>query len=127
MNSKLGTDMNTHKKHQEVCALYKPIFSTPTLRETFGIIDPKTGKKYSDILHSFLIAATLNADDLDRMYIYPSLKQALKGEVYKLHVDSVVKREIRKNKECKCIISYQTRTDFGKIAFARVFDVERMK
>ena len=115
------------KQAKQVCALYQPIFSTPKLRETFGIVDPVTKEKYKDVISSFLIASTLTKNDLDRGYIYPSLKQALKGEVYKLQVDSAVRKEIKENKECKCIISYQTRTDFGKIAFARVFDVERMK
>lgn len=95
------------------------------LRETFGINDPSTGKPYPDILRSFLVAQYLTIEDMNRMYIYPSLKQALKGEIYKLHLDSKVKRELKKNKECKCLVSYQTRSDFGKIAFARMFDLSK--
>ena len=113
------------KTPKQTCTLYSPIFSTPTLRETFGIVDPVTKEKYPDIVRSFLVAKNLTADDLDRGYIYPSLKQALKGEVYKLHCDSATKRQIREHGFCSCIISYQTRLDFGKIAFARIFDKER--
>lgn len=84
-----------------------------TLRETFGIIDPKTGYQYSDILNAFLMSVRITQDDKDLGKIF--LRDNL---AFRLHMDGKVKREIKEKGYCDCIVSFQVRTDI-KIALAR--------
>lgn len=102
-----------------------------TTRQTFGIIDPSTKQKYKDILNSFLIAKRVSREDLKNRYIIPTSRNKEHEIFYSLHADSKVRRIIRKEGECPCIISFQTRKISNSvlqyIAFARVFEEVRMK
>ena len=101
-----------------------------TTRQTFGIIDPSTKKPYKDILNSFLIAKRVTVEDLKNKYIIPTSKNKEHELYYTLHADSKVRRIIRKEGECPCIISFQTRkvgsSVLQYIAFARVFEEARV-
>ena len=101
-----------------------------TTRQTFGIIDPSTKQKYKDVLNSFLIAKRVTKEDLRNKYIIPTSKNKENELYYSLHVDSKVRRIIRKEGECPCIISFQTRkvgsSVLQYIAFARVFEEARV-
>ena len=101
-----------------------------TTRQTFGIIDPSTKQKYKDILNSFLIAKRVTVEDLRNKYIIPTSKNKENEIFYTLHADSKVRRIIRKEGECPCIISFQTRRVGNQavqnIAFARVFEEARI-
>ena len=103
---------------------------TSKFRETFGIIDPSTKQKYKDILNSFLIAKRVTREDLRNKYIIPTSKNKEHEIFYALHADSKVRRIIRKEGECPCIISFQTRKISSSvlqyIAFARVFEEARV-
>ena len=104
---------------------------TNETRQTFGIIDPSTKKPYKDILNSFLIAKRVSREDLKNRYIIPTSKNKEHEIFYSLHADSKVRRIIRKEGECPCIISFQTRKISNSvlqyIAFARVFEEARVK
>ena len=101
-----------------------------TTRQTFGIIDPSTKKPYKDILNSFLIAKRVSREDLRNKYIIPTSRNKAHELYYTLHADSKVRRIIRKEGECPCIISFQTRkigsSVLQYIAFARVFEEARV-
>lgn len=86
------------------------------IRDTFGIIDGKTGELYPDILSYHL--------GQDVFYpLHLSLKDIQeRGNRYLLHMDSKLRRRLRNLKEAegqKVIISFQTRTT-GRIALARI-------
>lgn len=83
------------------------------IRETFGIIDPKTGHAYNDIINAFLMSVRITQDDKDLGKVF--LRDNL---AFHLHMDSKVKREIKEKGYCDCIVSFQIRTDI-KIALAR--------
>ena len=101
-----------------------------TIRQTFGIIDPSTKKLYKDILNSFLIAKRISREDLRNRYIIPTSRNKVHEIFYSLHTDSKVRKIIREEGECPCIISFQTRkvgsSVLQYIAFARVFEEARV-
>ena len=98
-------------------------------RQTFGIIDPSTKQKYKDILNSFLIAKRVTKKDIKNKYIIPTSKNKEHELYYSLHTDSKVRRIIKEEGECPCIISFQIRKvdncSLQYIAFARVFEEAR--
>lgn len=87
---------------------------TTEVRETFGLIDPLTGKQYEDIQNAFLL--TLRITEQDKVERRITLKD--NSLSFFLHCDSKVKREIKEKGYCDCIVSFQIRTDI-KIALAR--------
>jgi hypothetical protein len=96
------------------------------MRNTFGIIDPITKKPYNDILKSFLIAMRIRRLDLIMRYILPSENSK---DYYTLHVDKKVREIIKREGDCPCIVSFQTRQTSPHtvqlIAFARLFEEAR--
>jgi len=83
------------------------------IRETFGLIDPLTGRQYEDIQNAFLLTRKITWWDKD----YKSITLT-GGLSFFLHCDSKVKKEIKEKGYCDCIVSFQIRTDI-KIALAR--------
>ena len=87
---------------------------TTEIRETFGLIDPLTGKQYIDIENAFLL--TLRITEQDKVERRITLQNS--NLSFFLHCDSKVKKEIKEKGYCDCIVSFQIRTDI-KIALAR--------
>jgi hypothetical protein len=87
---------------------------TTEIRETFGLIDPLTGKRYQDIQNAFLL--TLRITEQDK--IEKRITLSTNNLSFFLHCDSKVKKEIKEKGFCDCIVSFQIRTDI-KIALAR--------
>lgn len=86
----------------------------PLIRETFGIIDGKTGKLYSDIL-SYALEREILTDET----LLPNSVKYRKNLCYILQMDSRLRRALRTEKMVNVIISYQRRTT-GNIALARL-------
>lgn len=85
-----------------------------TLRDTFGVIDSKTGKIYPDIKDYFLITDLFEPRHLNKgSYYYDTI-------TYVLHKDKKLKRAIMKEGKVRVIISMQRRTDCN-IALARIY------
>lgn len=108
-----------------------PLFNSPTvntaikhthkdvLRNTFGIIDKKTGQKYPDILVSHLELRCISFNEwfIDK-YIRESADRK-KG--YRLLLDHKTAKELVQHGSIKAMVSFQLRTD-GAYAVARLFD-----
>ena len=90
------------------------------IRNTFGVIDKKTNKKYSDILTSFIKVLTLTPEDLDYKYlIIPSEKYG--DIIYHLKTDSTLRNKLREEYKVECIVSFQIRRQ-GNVAVARIYE-----
>lgn len=83
------------------------------IRQTFGIIDQETGKQYEDIIHAFLLSLRITEEDRKIGWITLTNMTS-----FRLHCDSVVRKEIIEKGYCNCIVSFQIRKDI-KIALAR--------
>lgn len=83
------------------------------IRETFGIIDKETGKRYPDIINAFLFSLRITEEDKKANKIILNNNNS-----FLLHCDGKVKREIKERGYCDCIVSFQIRIDC-KIALAR--------
>lgn len=90
------------------------------LRETFGIIDGKTGKIYPDILNYHL--EIMYITDIKLLPNSVISTKAINGtEVfYPIQIDSKLKRLLKDKGIAKVIVSFQIRTN-GKIALARIY------
>lgn len=86
------------------------------MRETFGIIDGKTGKIYPDILNYRLEIQTIT----DIKLLPNSILTAFDGESYPIQIDSKLKRLLKEKGIAKVIVSFQIRTN-GRIALARIY------
>jgi hypothetical protein len=84
-------------------------------RPTFGIIDHETGKRYKDIILSFLHPHYITCQDFDNGFIWHN------GQQYRLHCDKRVRIELGMEGYCKVLISFQIRTT-GAYAIARVYN-----
>lgn len=86
-------------------------------RDTFGIVDSKTGKLYSDILDYWIeVHFITDIKILPNSTINSHIPQA----PFLLHCDNKLKRELREKVVAKVIVSFQKRTT-GNFAFARKF------
>ncbi len=94
-------------------------------RNTFGVIDKRTGKKYSDIITSFIKTLPLTPEDLEYKYlVIPSEKH---GDItYQLKTDSTLRNKLRKEYKVDCIVSFQIRRQ-GNVAVARIYESNRRK
>lgn len=85
-------------------------------RDAFGIINPETGKIYSDIrwycLTLDIFSPGVYNNEQSRMYVFDDVE-------YHLHMDLKLQRTLRK-REVEVIISIQKRTNIN-IAMARVY------
>lgn len=84
------------------------------MRETFGIINPRTGNLYPDLVAYHVEYRTFDAMELLDGSIFSDEVE------YKLHMDSALKRILKEDKAQRVIISFQQRTT-GNIALARVY------
>jgi hypothetical protein len=91
-------------------------------RETFGVIDSKTGQLYSD-----LISFTLSRESLRNTHLLTTTVR-FNSVIYRLHMDSKLKQALRKlgiGETVEVIISYQIR-DTINIALARLLDFSKI-
>ena len=87
------------------------------IRETFGIVDQKTKKPYSDLL-----SYSLKRDSVSQAFLFQKVIE-VNGEVYILHMDSKLKRILKTlelGETTDIIISLQVRTNL-RIALARSY------
>lgn len=90
------------------------------IRQTFGVINPKTGKLYSDIIDYHLTIRQLtDIKILPNSFIESNIKGE-EGEFYLLHLDSKLRNRLKKEGIVTCIVSMQKRT-YGNIAEARIY------
>lgn len=92
-------------------------------RKTFGIINPKTGKRYNDIVKHFLVTRNISLYDSNRGFVTCN-----ENEIYRLHLDTSLKTFLKEKQECKCIISFQLRIhkrEEQRIALARIYKKEK--
>lgn len=87
------------------------------LRETFGIIDGKTGKTYPDILNYHLEVMMITDIKLLQNSV---LTNSMDKQTYPIQIDSKLKRLLRDKGIAKVIVSFQIRTN-GKLALARIY------
>ena len=85
------------------------------LRETFGVVDGKTGKLYPDLL-SYALEKGIVTDSI----LQPNSVMYRKGICYTTHIDSKLKRVLKEQGLASVIISFQKRTT-GNIALARLY------
>lgn len=91
-------------------------------RNTFGILDPSTGKKYEDIIGSHLQLRRLSLEEwLEVGYIAESKDRQ---KLYKILLDFATQRELLQKNLIEVLVSFQVRTD-GCYAVARLFDVNK--
>jgi len=87
-------------------------------RETFGLTDPTTGRRYEDIVKAVAITTTLDASYERNEGIN------FKDTNYILHLDPPVLAALRilpSGRTIQVVISYQIRTDCN-IALVRLYD-----
>lgn len=96
------------------------------VRDTFGIKDPKTGKKYKDISVSFLQLRKLSLRDFETGILFENPTSIDSDRVFILHCDSVLRKKLQEEKEVPCMISFQRRID-GDFAIARIFNIHSQK
>jgi hypothetical protein len=88
-------------------------------RNTFGIIDPLTAKKYPDLLSSHLELRRITFND---WFVYQTITESAdRQKPYKLLLDHKTAKTLIQQKEIKVLISFQHRTS-GCYAVARTFD-----
>lgn len=78
------------------------------VRTTFGIVDPKTGLKYPDIINAFLLKTNVTRENLNSGYLIHDKKE------YVASMDTNLReiiRDTKKGASIPCIISLQQRTD----------------
>ena len=87
------------------------------VRQTFGIVDQKTKKLYSDILDYSLVTGFYSDVKLLRNSCHVDERD---GTVYLIHMDSKLRNELISKGITKVIVSLQKRTT-GNYAEARIF------
>lgn len=87
------------------------------IRDTFGIIDPETGKQYKDVLSAFIKLEVIASSKLQ----FNSTITDSRQNVYLLRMDSKTRKELKEAKVIQVIVSYQKRTD-GNYAMARIYE-----
>ena len=95
---------------------YKVTPVTP-VRDTFGIVDPATGKQYADIIKAFLELRTFCKECLSYGHITSQT-----GTEYKLFMDSALRRKLHclaMEDRISVVVSFQQRTN-GLFAMARI-------
>lgn len=101
-----------------------------TVRDTFGIVDSKTGKLYPDLLTYSVKRDTFSQLRLfTRTYNNYDEGTTSNGyKVYSLHMDAKLKRALkllpRPKDTIEVIISLQNRTT-GRIALARIYQKQQ--
>lgn len=85
------------------------------IRQTFGVIDSKTGKLYPDII-DYSIKTLFIAD----IKLLPNSVLELNKEFYYVHCDSKLKRKLKEEGLVKVIVSFQNRT-YGNYAECRIY------
>lgn len=89
------------------------------VRQTFGIINPFTGKLYLDIIDYHITIRQLTDIKLLPNSVIESHIPEEKGEFYQVHCDSKLRRELKAKGIVTCIISMQKRTT-GNYAECRI-------
>lgn len=96
-----------------------PSNSNPT-RQTFGVINPLTGKIYLDI-----IDYQLQSIQLPDIKLLPNSVLHLNSDCYLIHMDSKLKKKLKEEGLVRVIVSYQKRTS-GNYAECRIWK-EKLK
>jgi len=91
--------------------------SIKPVRQTFGIVDQKTKKLFSDILDYSLVTAFYSDVKLLKNSCHVDERD---GTVYLIHIDSRLRNELINKGLTKVIVSLQKRTT-GNFAEARIF------
>lgn len=99
--------------------------SNNSMRQTFGVINPVTGKIYSDIIDYHLTVRQLTDAKVQPNSFIESHIEGQEGEMYRIHMDSKLRNKLIKDGVVTSIISMQKRTS-GNVAEARIF-VEKQK
>ena len=84
-------------------------------RETFGVVNPQTGKQYADI-----ISASMEARLISDIKLLHNSMLFYKEEPYLVHCDSRLKRKLKEEGLVRVIVSFQKRT-YGNYAECRIF------
>jgi hypothetical protein len=92
------------------------------VRNTFGILDKETGKRYADIISSHLQLRRLSFDD---WFIVGRIAESKdRNKEYKLLIDHALKKKLCQELVVDVLVSFQIRKD-GCYAVARIFDVNK--
>jgi hypothetical protein len=95
---------------------------TPIVRNTFGILDPQTKQRYTDIISSHLQLRRLSFDD---WFIVGRIAESRdRNKEYKLLIDHNLKKKLCQDLIVDVLVSFQVRND-GYYAVARIFDVNK--
>lgn len=90
------------------------------VRDTFGIIDPATGKQYDDIIFAFIHRDVISDSKLQ----FNSVLSDLKGETYSIQMDSKTRKKLKEEGLIEVIVSYQKRTT-GNYAMVRIYRLDK--
>lgn len=101
-----------------------PISASLFPRNTMGLYDPATGKRYEDIISAHLQLRTLSFDEwyLDRTVRESRDRQKL----FLLLIDFALQKELTMKGSATVMISFQIRTT-GCFAVARLYDKTKTK